>query len=115
MLDHVNRLRNEEGMSDAEAILAAGRHRLRPILMTATTTIVGLIPLAVRGATVSGVFYFPLARTVMGGLISSAILTLVMLPLFNLFVEWVARWFKRIWAASSGRKSEKALPAAKPA
>ena len=103
LLDHVNQLR-ARGMGDVEAILTAGRHRLRPILMTATTTIVGLVPLAVRGATVGGVFYFPLARTVMGGLISSALLTLVMLPLVNLGVEGVARWAKSIWAVSGGRR-----------
>ena len=101
LLDHVNRLRNEEGMSDAEAIMAAGRHRLRPILMTATTTIIGLVPLALRGATVGDVFYFPLARTVMGGLASSAVLTLLALPLVSLGVEGVARWWKRIWGKST--------------
>jgi len=99
LLDHVNRLR-AGGMARDEAIVAAGRDRLRPILMTATTTIVGLIPLAVRGATVGGVFYFPLARTVMGGLISSSLLTLLVLPLLNVFVEFLAGWMKRIWRAS---------------
>jgi len=111
LLDHVNHLR-ARGMGDVEAILAAGRHRLRPILMTASTTIVGLIPLAIRGATVGDVFYFPLARTVMGGLISSSLLTLVMLPLINLGVEGIARWFKRIWAESGGKR--KAVPAPRP-
>jgi hydrophobic/amphiphilic exporter-1 (mainly G- bacteria), HAE1 family len=58
LLDHVNRLRGE-GLPRDEAILTAGRDRLRPILMTATTTIIGLVPLAIRGATVGDVFYFP--------------------------------------------------------
>lgn len=100
LLDHVNRLRDEEGLSDAEAILAAGRHRLRPILMTATTTIIGLVPLALRGATVGDVFYFPLARTVMGGLMTSAVLTLLALPLVSLGCEFVARWLRGIWGKS---------------
>jgi len=101
LLDHVNRLR-DGGLSTEEAILAAGRDRLRPILMTASTTIIGLVPLAVRGATVGGIFYFPLARTVMGGLITSSILTLLVLPWVNLGVEGFARWLRRIWAVSSG-------------
>jgi hydrophobic/amphiphilic exporter-1 (mainly G- bacteria), HAE1 family len=103
LLDHVNRLR-AGGLSTEEAIVAAGRDRLRPILMTATTTIVGLVPLAIRGATVGGVFYFPLARTVMGGLISASLLTLLVLPWVNLGVEGFARWMKRVWGVSAGRR-----------
>ncbi len=52
--------------------------------MTASTTIIGLAPLALGGSRVGGLFYYPLAITVMGGLISSAVLTLVALPYVNL-------------------------------
>ena len=45
--------------------LEAGRERMRPILMTASTTIIGLLPLALGGSRVGGLFYFPLAITVM--------------------------------------------------
>ena len=48
---------------------------MRPILMTASTTIIGLLPLAMGGSRVGGLFYYPLARTVMGGLMSSAVFT----------------------------------------
>jgi len=102
LLDHVNRLR-AEGLPRDQAILTAGRDRLRPILMTATTTIIGLVPLALRGATVGDVFYFPLARTVMGGLISASILTLIFLPSVSNWMEGVAGWLRRIWRASEGR------------
>jgi hydrophobic/amphiphilic exporter-1 (mainly G- bacteria), HAE1 family len=102
LLDHVNRLR-AAGLPRDEAILAAGRDRLRPILMTATTTIIGLVPLAVRGATVGGIFYFPLARTVMGGLISASVLTLIFLPSVSNWMEGVAGWLRSIWRASEGR------------
>jgi HAE1 family hydrophobic/amphiphilic exporter-1 len=108
LLDHVNRLR-AEGLGRDEAILRAGRDRLRPILMTASTTVIGLVPLAVKGATVGDVFYYPLARTVMGGLISSSILTLLFLPSVANGVQGVADWGKRIWGASARR------PAAAPA
>jgi HAE1 family hydrophobic/amphiphilic exporter-1 len=107
LLDHVNRLR-AEGLPRDQAILAAGRDRLRPILMTASTTVIGLVPLAVKGATVGDVFYYPLARTVMGGLISSSILTLLFLPTVAIGVEGVGSWFKRIWGASAPRGREAA-------
>ena len=70
-------------------------------MMTATTTIIGLVPLAVRGSYVGGLFYYPMARTVMGGLMSSAVLTLLVLPYISLGVEAVANWLRRLWSHSS--------------
>ncbi|HEX2164105.1 MAG TPA: efflux RND transporter permease subunit [Thermoanaerobaculia bacterium] len=105
LLDHVNRLR-AEGLPRDQAILAAGRDRLRPILMTATTTIIGLVPLALRGATVGGIFYYPLARTVMGGLISASVLTLVFLPTVSNGMEGLAGWLRGVWRASGQRRRE---------
>ncbi|MGH9458834.1 MAG: efflux RND transporter permease subunit [Thermoanaerobaculia bacterium] len=96
LLDHKNYLR-KQGLSQEDAILEAGRHRLRAILMTAATTITGLLPLAVGGSTVGGLFYYPLARTVMGGLISSTFLTLIILPYIDVLVEGAAAWFRRVW------------------
>jgi HAE1 family hydrophobic/amphiphilic exporter-1 len=107
LLDHMNQLR-ARGLSDAEAVVEAGRDRLRPILMTAATTVIGLLPLAVGGAAVSGLMYFPMARTVMGGLISSAFATLIVLPLVALGVEWIGRWMQGIWRASRPRARETA-------
>jgi len=104
LLDHMNRLRRS-GLSTEEAILQAGRDRLRPILMTAATTIIGLLPLAIRGPNTAGIFYYPLARTVMGGLMSSSILTLLVLPYINLGVEAVASWLRRLWRESRGRQA----------
>lgn len=102
LLDQINRLRRS-GLARDEAILQAGRERLRPILMTAATTILGLLPLAVRGPNAAGIFYYPLARTVMGGLLTSSILTLVALPYVMIGVEAVAGWFRSVWHASSPR------------
>jgi HAE1 family hydrophobic/amphiphilic exporter-1 len=100
LLDRMNQHRHA-GLSRDEAILQAGRDRMRPILMTATTTIIGLLPLALGGSTVGGLFYYPLARTVMGGLISSAVFTLLVLPYLTLGVEGVAHWLRRVWGASA--------------
>ena len=102
LLDRMNQHR-AAGMSRDEAIIAAGRDRMRPILMTAATTIIGLMPLALGGSTVGGLFYFPLARTVMGGLISSAFFTLLALPFITICVEFIANWMKRIWQRSAPR------------
>ncbi|MDX1983454.1 MAG: efflux RND transporter permease subunit, partial [Bryobacteraceae bacterium] len=96
LLDHVNRLR-EEGMERTEAILQGCRDRLRPILMTTATTVVGLIPLAAGDSGVFELRYFPLARTVMGGLISSTVLTLVVLPTYYTVFDDLARWAGRVW------------------
>lgn len=107
LLDQINRLRRE-GLPRDEAIFRAGRERLRPILMTAATTIIGLLPLAVRGPNAAGLFYFPLARTVMGGLMSSSVLTLLALPYVMILVEAVASWLRRIWRRSRPRAARSA-------
>ncbi|MGA7616484.1 MAG: efflux RND transporter permease subunit [Thermoanaerobaculia bacterium] len=96
LLDHMNQLR-AGGLSREESVLQAGRDRLRAILMTASTTIIGLLPLAIGGSSVGGLFYFPLARTVMGGLVSSTFLTLIVLPTIDSAVEGAAEWFRRVW------------------
>jgi hydrophobic/amphiphilic exporter-1 (mainly G- bacteria), HAE1 family len=72
-------LRRAQGMDPQAAIAAAGRERLRPILMTTCTSVLGLLPLAIGwGEAVE--LRAPLAVAVMGGLCSSTLLTLVSLP-----------------------------------
>ncbi len=79
LVDHTNLLRRRDGMPMREAIEEAGRRRLRPILMTAMTTIVGLLPLAL-GLREGGEAQAPMARAVIGGLLSSTLITLVIVP-----------------------------------
>jgi len=78
-VDYANQLRRKDGISSREAIVIAARRRMRPILMTAITTILALMPLAI-GATESAVMWAPMARTVAGGLAVATVLTLVVLP-----------------------------------
>lgn len=78
-VDAINRARRQ-GDDRQHAILRAGRERMRPILMTALTTIGGLLPLALGTAQVAGVSYRPLAITVMGGLIAATAVTLFLVP-----------------------------------
>ncbi|MHC4714078.1 MAG: efflux RND transporter permease subunit [Planctomycetota bacterium] len=79
LVDHTNLLRRRDGLALREAIEEAGRRRLRPILMTASTTVLGLTPLAI-GLGEGGEAQAPLARAVIGGLLSSTLITLVFVP-----------------------------------
>jgi HAE1 family hydrophobic/amphiphilic exporter-1 len=78
LIDLVNRLR-DEGMDRHAALLEGCRHRLRPILMTSLTAILGLLPMAI-GAGEGAEVRAPMAITVIGGLAVSTILTLVVIP-----------------------------------
>ena len=85
LVDHTNLLRRRDGMPLREAIEEAGRRRLRPILMTAMTTILALVPLAL-GLGEGGEAQAPMARAVIGGLLSSTLITLVFVPtIYSLF------------------------------
>jgi hydrophobic/amphiphilic exporter-1 (mainly G- bacteria), HAE1 family len=99
MIDHVNNLRRK-GSKRSDAVLAGCRERFRPILMTATTTVVGLIPLAAGHSSMLGLRYFPMARTVMGGLIASTVLTLIVLPTYYTLVDDITLWLRRLWQQS---------------
>jgi multidrug efflux pump subunit AcrB len=86
LMDFVNRLR-EAGANLDEAVEHGTRLRLRPILMTAAATIFALVPMSL-GLTGGGVFISkPLAIVVIGGLVSSTLLTLVLVPVLYTLVE----------------------------
>ncbi len=96
LIDFINQFR-ERGIPRNEAIIKAGPSRLRPILMTTLTTILGLVPLALglgEGAELAA----PMATSVIGGLTISTILTLVVIPVvYTIFEDWgdiVARYRK---------------------
>ena len=86
LVDHINLLRRRDELPLREAIEEAGRRRLRPILMTAMTTILAMVPLAI-GLGEGGEVQAPLARAVIGGLISSTLITLLIVPTVYLFFE----------------------------
>ena len=86
LIDYINRLKLE-GRSTREAILETGPLRLQPILMTALTTIMGLMPMAM-GLGEGNELQLPLALTVIGGLIFSTVLTLIVIPvIYSIFDE----------------------------
>ncbi len=92
LVDHIGGLRSR-GMSLDEAVVSGCADRMRPILMTAGTTILGLLPLAVfHGAHVGGAEYYPMARAISGGLASSTLLTLLVIPTYyRLATIWMQR------------------------
>ena len=85
LVDYINHLRRDEGMEKFAAVLRAGEVRFRPILMTTSTTVLGLLPMALglgEGAEIRA----PMAITVIGGLLVSTLLTLVLIPVvYTLF------------------------------
>ena len=104
LVDHTNLLRRRDGMPIREAIEEAGRRRLRPILMTASTTVIGLVPLAL-GLGEGGEAQAPMARVVIGGLLSSTLITLVFVPVvYSLFERHAWR------TEAGGRSGAKSIP-----
>jgi HAE1 family hydrophobic/amphiphilic exporter-1 len=92
LVDYTNLLRRRDKLPLHDAITLAGSRRLRPILMTTLTTVLGLLPLAF-GAGEGGEAQAPLARVVIGGLTTSTLVTLVLIPVvYSLFEEgWRGR------------------------
>jgi HAE1 family hydrophobic/amphiphilic exporter-1 len=103
LIDHINRLR-KSGLSRDEAILQGGKDRLRPILITAVTTIVGLLPL-VAPIILPSVFgpvegragsWAPIGLVIMGGLTTSTFLTLIIIPTLYSLIDDLTQFTRRI-------------------
>ncbi|MFJ2556780.1 MULTISPECIES: efflux RND transporter permease subunit [unclassified Streptomyces] len=86
LIDLINQYR-AQGLGVVEAVIEGGRHRLRPILMTALATIFALIPMALGVTGEGGFIGQPLAVVVIGGLLSSTLLTLLLVPTLYAMVE----------------------------
>ena len=95
LVDYTNTLRHRDKMELRAAIELAGRHRLRPILMTSLCTALGLVPMAL-GIGEGAELQAPLARVVIGGLMTSTVITLVFVPaMYTLFEEGLSGLRKR--------------------
>ncbi len=86
LVDYANLLRREHNYSLREAVVTAGTRRLRPILMTTVTTVLGLTPMAL-GLGEGGEMQAPMARVVIGGLTTSTLITLVFIPVVYFTLE----------------------------
>ena len=92
-------------MERTEALLLAARRRFRPILMTALTTIFGLIPLTVGAPSSIGMSYKSFGLTLIGGLTTSTLLTLLVIPAVYAFLDDVRSAFFRALDSAFRRKS----------
>ena len=117
LVDHVNNLRRD-GLQRDEALVQAGRDRLRPILMTVATTILGLLPLALSATKVGGdeigaPSYFPMARAIIGGLGFSTLTSLLLVPWTYALIDDAGRWVRRLrrTAAEPGRAKPQGISA----
>ncbi|MFJ9853150.1 efflux RND transporter permease subunit [Streptomyces sp. NPDC101150] len=86
LIDLINQYRSQ-GYSVVDAVIEGGRHRLRPILMTALATIMALLPMALSITGDGGFISQPLAVVVIGGLITSTLLTLLLVPTLYAIIE----------------------------
>jgi HAE1 family hydrophobic/amphiphilic exporter-1 len=101
LIDFVNQAR-ASGLSRDAAIIAAGRLRFRPILMTALTTIGGMLPLAFSQHTGEGIPYGPFGKALVGGMTTATILTLIVVPVTYTYLDDLrsatGQWVRRILA-----------------
>ncbi|MEZ6174387.1 MAG: efflux RND transporter permease subunit [Candidatus Scalinduaceae bacterium] len=107
LIDYVNRLRRN-GMDRYNALMKGGRDRLRPILMTSFTTILGLLPMVIP--ILAPVFFgpfegrekiwAPVGLVVVSGLITSTILTLIIMPTIYSLIDDAGMWVKKLFAVT---------------
>jgi len=115
LIDYVIRLR-AEGMERAEALRTAAERRFRPIAMTALTTIIGMIPLTFSAPSRLGISYKSFGLTLIGGMTTATILTLLVVPVFYTFFDDArvafARLLKRGFKQSNGEEATMSVPGA---
>jgi HAE1 family hydrophobic/amphiphilic exporter-1 len=118
LVAHINNLR-AAGLSRDEAIIHAGRDRLRPILMTTMTTLLAMSALALGDAQVGGdggggggPAYSPMARAIIGGLAFSSVLSLYAVPAFYEWFDDLNQWRRRIRGIARERLVEQVEPLA---
>ncbi|MFK8011483.1 MAG: efflux RND transporter permease subunit, partial [Marinicellaceae bacterium] len=116
LIDHINNLR-KEGMNRFDAVVQGGMDRIRPVLMTVSTTVVGLLPLSVSVSAVgggNGPSYFPMARAIIGGLTFSTVISLVLLPCIYCWLDDLRLWGQDRFKKAITKRVKSATQAAKP-
>jgi HAE1 family hydrophobic/amphiphilic exporter-1 len=111
LVDFAIRMR-EQGMERSAALLLAAKVRLRPILMTTLAMIFGMVPLAFA-LTEGSEQRAPMGQAVIGGVITSSLLTLVVVPVVYCYLDDFAHWLRRGRARSGGGAGAEAVPASK--
>ena len=108
LVDYMNQL-HAKGVDLYEAVKTAGADRFRPVLMTASTTILGMVPMALEIGTGSEL-WSPLARAVIGGLVSTTLLTLLVIPVLYIIFERLAERIKKLFAPRALSEPEIDMP-----
>ncbi|MCR6097142.1 efflux RND transporter permease subunit [Salipaludibacillus agaradhaerens] len=96
LIDRINQLR-EQGLPIYEAVIEAGKNRMRPIFMTTLTTVGGMLPLALATGGANA-YQAPLATVIIGGLLFATFITLLLIPAVYLLVEDIKRAIKRVFS-----------------
>ena len=109
VVDFAN-VQRREGLSRAQALIAAARVRLRPILMTTLAMICGMLPLAFEWGA-GAEFRAPMARAVIGGLITSTLLTLLVVPVVYTYLDDLGALFVRWWSRKTPADARQAVEA----
>ena len=105
LIDYVNRLRHQ-GLERNAALLAASQRRFRPIIMTALTTIIGMIPLTFSRPSEMGLSYKSFGMTLIGGMTTATLLTLLVVPVFYTFFDELSGFLRRLFSDQfSGRRA----------
>ncbi|MFM2037001.1 MAG: hypothetical protein RL459_2266, partial [Pseudomonadota bacterium] len=94
----------QAGLGRSEALLMAARVRLRPILMTTLAMIFGMVPLAFA-LTEGSEQRAPMGQAVIGGVITSSLLTLVVVPVVYCYMDDLARWLRHKWGPARGAQT----------
>ena len=104
MVEHINALRRS-GMSRTDALVAGSKERLRPILMTMATTILGMLPLCMGTTQIGGdgPAYYPMARAIAGGLAFSTVVSLLFLPTIYAILDDLRNGTVRLIRRARGR------------
>ncbi len=105
LIDYVNRLRNQ-GMARQEALLTATSRRFRPIMLTAITTIGGMVPLAFAGANSIGLSYTSFSLTLIGGMTTATLLTLLVVPVFYTLFDDAREYLLQSFFGSFARRGQ---------
>ena len=93
LVDFANQSQRE-GLNQHDAVLRAGQVRLRPIIMTTLAMVFGMLPMAI-GLGEGSEAQAPMGRAVIGGLLTSTLLTLVVVPVLYTYLDSLPRWLKR--------------------
>jgi HAE1 family hydrophobic/amphiphilic exporter-1 len=105
LVDYAKVLQQRDGMARRDAVIQAGRTRLRPIIMTTLAMIFGMLPLFLAiGAGAEG--RAPMARAVVGGLLTSTFLTLLVVPVMYTVMDDFGGWLKRKWKGKNLNNTE---------